>query len=138
MLSWLSSRLVKSLVQIAKYLGWKEFIVAFFVMAFAASLPNLFVDLNAALHGMGQLAFGDIIGGNLVDLTLVMSIAIFFSRRPISTESGMVQVSAIFTAAVAVLPLLLILDGWLGRFDGVVLISVFLAYAEKAGWCWAT
>src|SRR3989344_8952817 len=122
LLSWLSSRLVKSLVQIAKYLHWKEFIIAFFVMAFAASLPNLFTDLNAALQGKPELALGDIIGGNLVDLTLVLAIGIFFSKRGLSSESSMVQTSAIFTTIIAVLPLFLIFDGNLGRMDGLVLI----------------
>ena len=60
-LSWLSSRLVTSLILIAKYLRWKEFIIAFFVMAFAASLPNLFVDLSAVFEGIPELALGDII-----------------------------------------------------------------------------
>ncbi len=128
-LSWLSSRLIKSLVQIAKYLHWREFIIAFFVMAFAASLSNFFVDLNAAFHGIPQLAFGDIIGGNLIDLTLVMAIAIFFSKKAISTESEMVQKSAVVTAIIALLPLLLILDGKLDRMDGVILLLAFFAYA---------
>ena len=128
-LGWLSSRLVDSLVQIAKYLQWREFIIAFFILAFAGSLPNLFVDLNAVLQGMPQLAFGDIIGGNLIDLTLVMALAIFFSRGAISTESQMVQRSAVFTAIIAVLPLLLILDGKMGRIDGVILILAFSVYA---------
>lgn len=128
-LAWLSSHLVKSLVCLAKYLRWKEFIVAFFLVAVAASLPNLFTDLNAALHGMPQLAFGDILGGNLVDLTLVIALAIFFSKNPISTKSEMVQKSAIFTAIIAVLPLFLVLDGVLGRIDGVILILAFLFYS---------
>ncbi len=128
-LSWLSSRLVKAMVNIAKYLHWREFIIAFFVMAFAASLPNLFVDLNATLQGMPQLAFGDILGGNLVDLTLVLAIAVFFSKKGLSAKSDMVQKSAIFTAVIAVLPLLLILDGKLDRIDGVILIFSFAVYS---------
>ncbi len=128
-LSWLSSRLVKSLVSIAKYLHWREFIIAFFVMAFAASLPDLFVDVNAVFHGIPQLAFGDIIGGNLVDLTLVLAIAVFFSKKGLSAESQMVQQSAIFTTVIAVLPLLLVLDGNLSRVDGVILILAFLLYS---------
>lgn len=128
-LSWLSSRLIKSLVQIAKYLHWKEFIIAFFVMAFAASLPNFLVDLNAVVHGIPELAFGDIVGGNLVDLTLIMAIAIFFSKKSISTKSEIVQKSAIFTSVVAVLPLLLILDGKLGRIDGIILMLTFICYS---------
>jgi len=128
-LSWLSSSLVKSLMQIARYLQWREFIIAFFVMAMAASLPNLFVDLNAALHHLPELAFGDIIGGNLVDLTLVLAIAVFASRKGISAESEMVQKSAMVTAGIAILPLLLVWDSALDRIDGVILIVVFLLYA---------
>ncbi len=127
-LSWLSSHLVKTLVDIAKYLRWREFIIAFFVMAFAASLPNLFVDLNAALHGLPQIAFGDIIGGNLVDLTLVAAIAVFFSKKILPADSKMVQGSTLFTILIAVLPLLMMWDGNLTRADGLVLIFAFVAY----------
>jgi cation:H+ antiporter len=129
-LSWLSSRLVKTLIDIAKYLGWREFIIAFFVMSFATSLPNLFVDLNAALHGMPQLAFGDVVGGNLADLTLVMAIAVLFGKSSsMRANSRMVQTSAIFTVVIALLPLLLVFDGSLGRTDGVILLLTFLLYS---------
>ncbi len=128
-LSWLSSRLVKSLVQVAKYLQWREFIIAFFVMAVAASLPDLFICVNAVLQGKPLLALGDIIGGNLVDLTLVLAVGVFFSKKGLSAESGMVQKSAIFTAVIAVLPLLLILDSRLDRIDGVILIGAFFLYS---------
>lgn len=128
-LAWLSSHLIKTLVSLAKYLGWREFIIAFFVMAVAGSLPNLFVDIGAALRGFPQLAFGDILGGNLVDLTLVMALAILMSKGSIPAESKMVQQSAMFTAAISLTPLFLILDGKLGRIDGLVLISAFFLYA---------
>lgn len=128
-LSWLSSRLVATLVNIAKYLHWREFIIAFFVMAFAASLPNLFVDINAALHGMPQISFGDVVGGNLVDLTLVMAIAVLFGAKSLPAESEMVQKSAIFTSLIAILPIILVWDGNLDRKDGLILLAAFFLYA---------
>jgi len=128
-LSWLSSRLVASLIVIAKQLHWREFIIAFFVMAFAASLPNLFVDINAAIHGMPEVAFGDIVGGNLVDLTLVIAIAMLFSLKALPAESEMVQKSAIFTSIIAVLPILLVWDGILNRGDGIILLLAFFLYS---------
>ncbi len=127
-LSWLSSRVVDALVDIAKYLRWREFIIAFFVMAFAACLPNLFVDVNAAFHHMPEISFGDIIGGNLVDLTLVLAIAVLLGKNFLPAESKMVQASAIFTSAIALLPLLLVWDGRLDRIDGAILIAVFALY----------
>jgi len=128
-LSWLSKSLVKTLVKVAQYLNWKEFMVGFFVMAFATSLPNLLVDVSAALKGMPEIAFGDVVGGNIADLTLVMALAVFFSKKYIPAESKMVQISAGFTAVIAVLPLFLILDGNLNRIDGVILIFTFFVYS---------
>jgi len=130
LLAWLGSHLVKTLVDLAKYLGWREFVVAFFVMAIAGSLPNLFVDISAAIRGFPELAFGDILGGNLVDLTFVMALAVFMGRKKtVPAKSNMIQFTAIFTAIIAILPLFLILDGSLDRIDGVVLIGAFLIYA---------
>jgi len=129
-LAWLSSKLIRMLTEVAKYLRWREFIIAFFVMGFAASLPNLFVDLNAALHGLQQISFGDIMGGNLVDLSLSMAIVVLFSGSFVSTESKMVQSTAIFTTIIAFLPWVLILrTGGLDRIDGVILILSFFIYA---------
>ncbi len=128
-LSWLGSRLIKIMVSVAKYLGWREFIVAFFMMSFATSLPNLFVGVNAALHKIPQLAFGDVVGGNMVDMTLTIALAVLIGKGSLKTESKMVQGSAIFTAMIAVLPLILILDGNLSRIDGLLLLLAFAFYA---------
>jgi len=129
LLSWLSSSFVKTLIEIAKYLHWREFIVAFFVMGCAASLPNLFVDLSAVLQGLAPIAFGDIIGGNLIDLTLIMAIVVFFSKDVVSTDSKMVQGSSIFTFLIAILPIFLIWNGKVTRVEGVLLILAFFVYA---------
>lgn len=129
LLSWLSSHLVKSLTKIAKYFGIREFIVAFFVLGFAASLPNLFVEVSAALRGMPQIAIGDMIGGNLVDLTLVMALAIFFSKKSISANSKMVQGSAVFTSVAVLFPIVLIAKGSVTRLDGLISIAIFFIYA---------
>jgi len=129
LLSMLSKSLIKTLVNVARYLQWKEFIVGFFIMAFATSLTNLFVDINAALQGMPQISFGDIVGGNIADLTLVMALATLFSKKGIQAKSRTVQGSAFFTAIAAVLPLILILDGGFDRIDGVIMILAFFVYA---------
>ena len=129
LLSWLSSSFVKTLVEIAKYLKWREFIVAFFVMGFAASLPNLFVDLSASFQHLSPIAFGDIIGGNLIDLTLIMAVVVFFSKDKVSTDSRMVQGSSIFTFLIAILPIFLIWKGRVTQLEGAVLVLAFFVYA---------
>lgn len=127
-LSWLGAKLIKNLVGLARYLNWKEFIVAFFIMSFATSLPNLLVGVSSALKGIPQLSFGDVIGGNIVDLTLVMALAVLFGKGSLATGSKTVQKTVIFTAMAAILPLLLVFDGSLSRTDGLILFFAFLIY----------
>lgn len=126
-LFWSGSFLISALMRIARFLGWREFVVAFFVVAFAATIPNLFVGISSALRKIPELSFGDVVGGNIVDLTLAVALATLIAKS-LPAESRMVQTSSIFTIFIAILPLLLILDGTLGRGDGIILILVFAFY----------
>jgi cation:H+ antiporter len=119
--------LLPAIIRTAKYLGWREFVTAFIVVAIATSLPNFFVGITSALRGIPELSFGDVLGGNLFDLTVAVSIAALFAKG-LPADSKMVQTSALFTMFVALAPLFLILDGTLGRGDGIVLIMLFLSY----------
>jgi len=125
---FLGSWLIKALMRLAKFLRWREFVLAFFIMAFACSLSNLFVGINSALKGIPQLSLGDIIGGNVINLTLVASLAILAGSASLPAGSRMVQTSAVFGTIAAVLPLLLLLDGGLSRIDGVILLLSFIFY----------
>jgi len=118
---------IGGLMRIARFLGWREFVVAFFVMALAATLPNLFVGISSALHKIPQLSFAEVVGGNVVDLTLAVALAALIAKG-LPAESRLIQTSSIFTLVIALLPLLLILDGKLGRGDGLILILIFAFY----------
>jgi len=121
--------LVKGLTRIARFLKWKKFVVAFFVMAFAGSIPNLFIGINSAFHKIPQLSFGDVVGGNVIDLTLAVALVFLITKVSIPARGQLIQTSSVFTIAVALLPIILILDGKLGRGDGILLISAFIFYA---------
>lgn len=127
LLSFAAKLLISSLTKMAMFLGWREFVVAFFVMAFAGSIPNLFLGLSSILHGIPELSFADVVGGNIVDLTIAVSLVTFLGKK-LPAKSKMVQSSSLFTVCAALLPLLLISDGVLGREDGILLIGIFVLY----------
>ena len=118
---------MNGLIGMARYLGWKEFVVAFFTVALAGAIPNLFLGISSAAQGIPQLSFGDVIGGNMIDLTVAVALAALIIKG-LPAEGKMIQTTSLFAIAVAILPLFLILDGTLGRGDGVILISIFLFY----------
>lgn len=128
LIAFSSKWLIGAISKIAKFLGWKEFIVAFFLMALGASVPNFFVGIMSALNKIPELSFGDIIGGNVIQIALLGGLAALISRKGLSAQSRMVQGSAIFTIGAAILPLILALDSNLSRSDGIILILSFFGY----------
>ena len=123
---------IASLMRVARLLGWREFVVAFFIMAAGASLPNLFVGITSAIQCIPYLSLGDIAGNNLVTLTVAVAIGVLFSAtKEIPIASRTAQTTAFYTAGAAILPLLLIADGILSRSDGFILIGFFVFYL---GW----
>lgn len=127
-LSFSGRWLIESLKRISEFLGWKEFVVAFFITAFSVSLPNFFVGIISALNKVPELSFGDIIGGNVAELAFLGGLAALISKKGLSANSRTVQGSSIFAIITALLPLLLGADGNISRIDGILLILAFVLY----------
>jgi len=127
-LSFSGRWLIESLKRISEFLGWKEFVVAFFITAFSVSLPNFFVGIISALNKVPELSFGDIVGGNVAELALLGGLAALISRKGLSANSRTVQGSSIFAIVTALLPLFLGADGNISRSDGIFLILAFALY----------
>ncbi|MBC7074387.1 sodium:calcium antiporter [Candidatus Parcubacteria bacterium] len=128
LLAFSGKKLFEALAKIAKFLGWKEFVVAFFFVAFSVSIPNFFVGIISAAKNIPELSFGDVIGGNVVAMTFLVAIGALVSKGGLSAPSRTVQESALFTIFIAILPVLLGLDKKLSRIDGLILLTSFLFY----------
>lgn len=117
--------LVKSLEKIARFLHISEFSAAFIIMAIATSIPELFVGVSSALQGNPALSLGNIIGANIIDLTLITGIFIVMARG-IKLKSEKVGKGVYFMFLSIVLVIVLYLIGnSLSRVDGVILLVLF-------------
>ncbi len=124
-----SEAVINGLTSMSKFLGVTEFILSFFIIAFAASIPNLIVGITAATKGVPELSFGDVMGNNIVALTIGIGLATLFSKKKeIKIKNKTIGGTTIFTFFSAILPLTLMYDGVLSRTDGLVLISFFFLY----------
>ncbi|MFH1036601.1 MAG: sodium:calcium antiporter [Patescibacteria group bacterium] len=123
--------LIDAISRIGIYLKLKEFVLAFFVIGIGATIPNLIIGIVAAINKIPELSFGDVVGSNIFDISIVVGLAALLSRGGLSSNSRTVQGSSIFTLFISLLPLLLIFDGTLSRPDGIILLLSFLLYA---GW----
>ncbi|MCP6717959.1 MAG: hypothetical protein KJI70_00220 [Patescibacteria group bacterium] len=121
---------VKALIRIAQFLKLREFIVASFLMAFATSLPEIFIGITSAIAKKPELPFGVIIGSNIVALTVMVALGALFGKD-LHVKGRVLQKSALYVALYSLLPLLLILDGMFSRVDGLILLVALVFYFAR-------
>ncbi len=120
--------LVKSLSRISAFLRINEFVAAFIIMAFCTSLPELFVGISSALAGKPTISLGNVIGSNIVDLTLVAGIAILLAKG-IKIERKIIPREVFGMVFLTALPMVLMYFGKeLSRLDGMILLGAFATY----------
>ncbi len=66
--------LVDGSSSLAKKLGVSSLVIGLTVVAFGTSMPELVVNVIAALSGNGDIAFGNIIGSNISNILLMLGI----------------------------------------------------------------
>ncbi|MCW3804977.1 calcium/sodium antiporter [Plebeiibacterium marinum] len=64
--------LVKSSVQIARYLKISTLVVGITVVAFGTSAPELIVSLKAVFDGVPDISVGNVVGSNIANIALVL------------------------------------------------------------------
>ncbi|MEK7503765.1 MAG: sodium:calcium antiporter [Patescibacteria group bacterium] len=128
LLAFAGKWLIDALSRIGVCLKLKEFVLAFFVVGVGSTIPNLIIGVVSAFRGIPELSFGDVVGSNIFDISMVVGLAALVSRGGLSSNSRTVQGSSIFIMIIALLPLFLIFDGNLSSSDGVILLAGFAAY----------
>jgi len=66
--------LVKSSVSLALRMRISTLVVGMTVVSFATSAPELFVSVTSALDGITDITFGNVIGSNIANITLVLGL----------------------------------------------------------------
>ena len=118
---WGSDLMVDNATIIAKSLGVSEGVIAVTIVAVGTSLPELVTTLTSIAKKQASLSVGNIIGANVIDLTLIMPLCSVISGKelPISRQGFMLDMPVcLLVTLVALVPMLVRekftkLQGWL-------------------------
>jgi cation:H+ antiporter len=121
LLTWSADRFVAGASALAYNLNISPLIIGLTIVSLGTSAPEILVSAVASLQGNGGLAIGNALGSNITNIGLVMGVTALIV--PLSIHSRIVQRELPLLIGVMVLALLLLLDGTLGRLDGVILLS---------------
>ena len=115
--------------ELALLLGVPASIVGVTMVAIGTSLPELVTTLTAIAKKEASMSVGNIIGANVIDLTLILPIcsAVSGGRLTFSAQTTMLDLPACLTlCCVAVLPPLL--KGKFYRWQGLLMLVIYAAY----------
>lgn len=120
--------LVKLLKEIAILLHITDFAAAFIIMAAATSLPELFVGITSAVAKKPSLSFGNILGADILDLTLFLGIMIILAGGIKVKEKGVKRDSYVMILMLLLPIILYIIGGSISRSDGLILLASYGIY----------
>jgi len=122
--------LLPTVTEAAVRLGVSEIVIAATLVAFGTSLPELVVATTAALRGHGELAVGNVIGANILNVLFVVGAA------GAVTPTGLIATPHFFLVLFPTMLLLLLtlkigisnsVDN-LSRPYGVVMLTIYVLY----------
>ncbi len=119
LLAFASDQFVIGSSRIAVMARIAPIIIGAVVIGFGTSLPELLVTILAATDGSADIAVGNAVGSNIANLTLVLGAAALVS--PLIIRSETIRREAPLSAA-AVILLALLVQGGLGRPEGIALV----------------
>jgi len=125
----------KYAAQIAESFRLSKYTVGFIIIAVISILPETFIAINSALKGMPSFGLGMLFGSNVADLTLIFALLILFTGRGLKIESKILKNYNVYPFLL-LLPLILGLDGYFSRLEGLSLIvtgGIFYYLALKDG-----
>ena len=114
---------------LARMLGVPDAVIAATMIAIGTSLPELVTTLTAIKKKQASLSVGNIIGANIMDLTLIMPLCAVIQGKPMTVErQGMLLdiPACLIICAAALIPALV--QGKFKRWIGYLIGGLYIAY----------
>jgi cation:H+ antiporter len=125
LLVWSADRFVAGASATATHLGIAPLIVGVVIVGIGTSAPEMLVSIMAAAQGNANIAIGNALGSNITNVGLILGASAML--YPLSVQSGIIRRELPILALIMMVSLILMVDGVLSRFDGIILISGFAA-----------
>lgn len=112
---------------VADKLGVPQLVIGLTIVAMGTSAPEAAVSLTAALKGNADIALGNVVGSNILNVLIILGIVSVIIATPMSKK--IIKIDLPFMLGIT---LLLMLLGYFGedisRIDGAILLVFFIGY----------
>jgi cation:H+ antiporter len=121
-----SSLLVRGATRLAAGLGVSPAVIGLTVVAIGTSLPELATSVASALRGESDVAFGNVIGSNILNITAVLGVTALV--RPFAAEGLRPLDLAVMVGSALLLLSLMRRGSVLNRWEGAILLCGYIVF----------
>lgn len=118
--------LVRGASRLAAAAGVPPLLIGLTVVAAGTSSPELAVSVQAALAGRADLALGNVVGSNILNVLLILGASAVIA--PLAVDRDLVRRDVPLMIGASAVTLLMALDGRIGRLDGLLLLAGAVGY----------
>jgi len=118
--------LCKGAESLAIHLNINPLVIGLTIVAIATSLPELVTSMYAAVANSPDIAIGNIVGSNLVNITLILGVAAIIS--PIKIHLRIIKKEMPILMGVSLLFFIFCFSETIPRWQGFILLILFLGY----------
>lgn len=115
---------------LALKMGMSEALVGLTIVALGTSLPELVTSVVAAKKGENELALGNVIGSNIMNISLILGSVGLIAKAPISTDI-VVDLIILFVTTMIFAWFCIRKDN-ISKREGIVLLTLYIAYITFA------
>ena len=126
-LIWGADLLIDQSEKIALRFNISEFVIGATLIALGTSLPEMAASIAASAGGKPQLAISNVIGSNVLNITLVLA-TVFLLAKKINPARDFFAKDSTWALMPVMAFILMILDGVISRFDAILLLLMMGAY----------
>ena len=102
-------------------------VIGLTLVAFGTSAPELFVSTSAALHGLGDICIGNVVGSNICNIALILGLSALIAPLTVNAELFKRDLPIMILASV-VLTVVCLFCGGIGRVVGLLFTIGIVAY----------
>ncbi len=118
--------MVRGSSRLAAAMGISPLVVGLTVVAFGTSAPELVVCLHSSLSGQPDVAIGNVVGSNILNVLLILGLSAVII--PLRVAQQLIRIDVPLMVGLSCLVLLLGFDGAIGRIDGLLLTGGLIIY----------
>ncbi len=117
---------VEGASSIAKKFNVPSMIIGLTIVAMGTSAPEAAVSITSSLAGQNDMSVANVVGSNFFNILVVLGASSIIAKLPVQRDT--IKKDTPFLIIVSVMLLIFGFDLRLGRFDGLLLLALFVYF----------